>query len=141
MHREKVFFLILSFSILSVNSFGQVGFNVAKDSRIEKFQRDIVQYLLDQKQLFGNRNPSKIEDLYPLLLVRKEMELFSEDGSQKILLIRFSTLSDHGDEFWGVLMEKEKNFFYNNKDPGYIKISKEIDKKSFYLIKVYCGFK
>jgi len=136
---SRIFRFIFLILILSCNkAIAQKGLLVAKDSRIEKFENEILFYLIKQKQLDTEGKTVILDDYKARFMVRKRLELFSNDGSNGLLLIQFKATSDHGDLFWGILSEGEKFFFYNVKDNDFLNFKKKFNRKKVDLIEFYC---
>lgn len=80
-------------------AFGQTGYYVSKDYRIKKHQKSIVEFLIVNKQFTINKTPFQVRNYEGKMFVSKEIELFH----QNILVVRFGSLGDHADQYWGVL--------------------------------------
>ena len=111
-----------------------------KDYRIAKFEGDIVQYLIKKGNL-NVKTPFNIRDYKVKIIVRKYLEIYSDTTKTKLLLIRFSTSSDHSSKFWGILSDKAKYFFYDPDDtgePDLLIFKKKYDPATVATINFYC---
>ena len=132
--------IIILFTICVINTvFGQQGNFVAKDYRIDKFEKDIIVYLIKNKQVLNVKTPFKVEDYKLQIVVSKQLEFFSDTFDKNLLLIKFSTSADHGDIFWGLLSNEEKCFFSDTKDPVFLKFKKEHDLIQLKIIAFFCN--
>ena len=127
--------LILRFFIFLFISFtyGQKGFRVDKDYRIKKYQKEMIQFLIDHNQ-FGKdiktRN-SLVKNYSNLIGITKCIEVFNSEPKFEVLLVRFYSFGSGADDFWGIL-EKDNNylFYFNEKD-----ISPTVDYLKKYDLK------
>lgn len=124
--------------VLSPRAIAQRGYAVAKDYRIAKFEKDIILYLIQEKQVMDIKTPFNIEDYKFQVMAWKCLEVYADTSSKNLLLIGFSTSADHGDKFWGILADGEKYFFYNTNDPGFLTFKKSHDLDKVAIIKFYC---
>jgi hypothetical protein len=103
--------------LISIDAaFAQNGAFLDRDYRIAKYEKDIILYLIKEKQVMDIKTPFNIEDYKSQIRVWKCLEIYSNDTTKNLLLIGFSTSADHSDRFWGVLTSKSKYFFYDIDD-------------------------
>lgn len=137
----KTFFVVSEICILCCfvqSSQAQVGLFVPKDERIAKFQKEILQYLVKQNQFRGVNDEITIENYQDRMIVRRCIEIYSDNSVNNILLIKFQANVDHCDKFWGVLTQKRSYLFYDFEDPQFQLLTKEINLRNLKIIKNYC---
>ncbi|WP_278034812.1 hypothetical protein [Flavobacterium nitratireducens] len=113
MNKNRYFFILL-FVLISSVGFSQKGFYVQKDSRIKKYQKDMILFLIEDK-LLEKKETGKIDvDNYSGSMgVAKYLEIFPvEPNRDKVLLVRFYSLGSHALSYWGLLENKSKFLFY-----------------------------
>lgn len=113
MNKSRYFFILL-FVLISSVGFSQKGFYVQKDSRIKKYQKDMILFLIEDKWL-EKKETGKIDvDNYSGSMgVAKCLEIFPEEPSRnKVLLVRFYPLGSHALSYWGLLENKSKFLFF-----------------------------
>ncbi|TRX37573.1 hypothetical protein [Flavobacterium restrictum] len=106
--------LIITFTLFISNIYGQEGFNVDKDNRIKKHQKDIIKFLIDNNE-FRERAKKEIiiSDYSGNMGVTKCMEIFNiEPQNKKVLLVRFYSFRTGAESYWGILEKNSKYFFY-----------------------------
>lgn len=117
----------------------QVGIFVAKDERIAKFQKEILHYLVKEKQFRGSKSDEiTLERYQDRMIVRRRLEIYADSSVNDILLIKFQANVDHCDKFWGVLTQKKSYLFYDFEDPQFQLLRKELNFNNVKLIKDYC---
>lgn len=106
---SKIFILLF----ISV-SYSQQGYYVEKDSRIKKYQKEIIQYLIDNKSLNKKEKGEIIISNYSGSIgITKFIEVFPlEPNKTKVLLVRFYSLATHSLNYWGLLDINNKFLFY-----------------------------
>lgn len=119
---------------------GQDGYYVDKDHRIKAYQESMIGFLVAKKQFTSNQTPFRIEDYQSKMYVRKELEIFSDS----LLVVRFGSLGDHADKFWGVLGEKDKLLLIYDRESE-IRLVEFLDKyspltKHSVLTLIKCAF-
>lgn len=133
--------IILFYIVISIfcacSASAQQGIFVPKDYRIAKFELNILQFLISKKQLGAEKSPVKLENFQGRFMVMKCIEIFSQDTTSNLLLIRFRATSDHGDVYWGIVSNNEKYFFYSLKDLDFEAFKRKNPDQSI-TISFYC---
>lgn len=120
----------------STRVYAQKGQYVEKDYRILKYEKGIVQLLIKEKQITETGSPFKIEDYEQKLFVKKCLEIYLGNSSD-ILLVRFGSLSDHNDKYWGVLSSQKAFLFYGTNDKDFLALKKVGAPRTVALISFY----
>jgi hypothetical protein len=136
--------LIASLSFFFVISviYSQEGFNVDKDYRIKKYQKDMIKFLIDDNQ-FGTeeiKGAILIKNYSGSMGITKCIEVFPvEPKENKILLVRFFSFGTGAESYWGILEKDSKYlFYYNEKDISKIKnYLKKYDTKTQQILLDY----
>ncbi len=121
--------LIFSFLISSPVLYSQNRLKVDKDYRIKKYQKEMIQFLIDHNQ-FGVKNEkenSLIKQYSNAVGITKCIEVFQTESNKNILLVRFYSFGSGADNFWGILENDNRYLFYYNE--------KVISETSDYLKK------
>lgn len=125
-------FFLLFISTLPIYS--QKGFRVDKDYRIKKYQKEIIQFLIDHNQLGVDDKTSKllIRKYSNNIGISKCIEVFSSKPEKSVLLVRFYSFGSGADNYWGILEKNNKYlFYYNEKDiSSIVEYTKEYDIKN-----------
>ncbi|WP_343617888.1 hypothetical protein [Flavobacterium sp.] len=120
--------IILSFGLFfsMFYLYGQTKVNyVDRDYRIKKYQKDMIEYLIENNQ-FGTKSSRgiKVSEYVGKIGIVKIMEIFPiSPEKNNILLVRFFSLSSHANNYWGILETNSKFLFYFNKKNNF-----EVDK-------------
>ncbi|GEL11173.1 hypothetical protein SAMN05192550_1985 [Flavobacterium glycines] len=118
---NSILVITLLFFVASI--YGQKGFYVDKDYRIEKYQKEIIKVLIDGQWLEKKEKGEIIINNYSGSMgVTKCIEVFAtQPKKDNVLLVRFYSLGSHALNYWGIL-EKESNylFYYDEKDKSKI---------------------
>src|SRR5271165_4254117 len=109
-------FLVIIDLFANTDCFGQQGTYV-EDFRVLKYQKEMFQYLVEQKVLEAN-TPFNKKDFDLKIQVIRCLEVYSDASNTPLLLIRFGRSGDHMSKFWGVLSDHEKYFFNDPDDTG-----------------------
>lgn len=112
--------LSLAFFIIGSILYSQKGFSVDKDYRIKRYQKEMIQFLIDNNQ-FGVKTNTKetslISNYSNVTGISKCIEVFQNQPEFDILLVRFYSFASGADNFWGILESNNKYlFYYNEKD-------------------------
>ncbi|KAF2508031.1 hypothetical protein EYY60_18995 [Flavobacterium zhairuonense] len=110
-------FFLLSISTSALYS--QKGFRVDKDYRIKKYQKEIIQFLIDHNQFGVNdiKAKSLIKKYSNNIGISKCIEVFSSKPERSFLLVRFYSFGSGADNYWGILEKNNKHlFYYDEKD-------------------------
>jgi hypothetical protein len=91
--------------------YAQTSF-IDKDLRIINARNSIVKLLLKDQE-FGDPGKHNLNYFYNEIYITKEIELFHNN----LLLIRFGSLSPHGQNYWGIL-QKNKTFLFHYSSNG-----------------------
>lgn len=113
--KQRVKLILEIFIFLSISaSYSQKGFYVDKDSRIKKYQSDMITFLIENKWLQKKEKGEIIISNYSGSMgVTKCLEIFPiEPKNNKVLLVRFYSLGSHALNYWGLLENDNKFFFY-----------------------------
>lgn len=127
--------LISSFLLLifSFNTYSQKGFSVDKDYRIKKYQKEIIQFLIDDNQFGVRKEALPIKNYLDKIGIKKCIEIFLND--ENILLVRFYSLGSGANNYWGILKKSNKYlFYYNEKD--FISLETYLKKHDFKTQKI-----
>ncbi|RTZ06097.1 hypothetical protein EKM05_12665 [Flavobacterium sp. GSP27] len=115
--------LIINLLFFVSSIYGQKGFYVDKDYRIEKYQKEIIKVLIDGQWLEKKEKGEIIIKNYSGSMgVIKCIEVFPiQLEKNNVLLVRFYSLGSHALNYWGIL-EKDCNylFYYDEKDKSKI---------------------
>lgn len=115
--------LIINLLFFVSSIYGQKGFYVDKDYRIEKYQKEIIKVLIDGQWLEKKEKGEIIIKNYSGSIgVTKCIEVFPiQPEKNNVLLVRFYSLGSHALNYWGIL-EKDSNylFYYDEKDKSKI---------------------
>ncbi|WP_316823042.1 hypothetical protein [Pedobacter gandavensis] len=134
---EKLIKYIFVFLLLSGNlAFAQKGYYVDKDHRILKFQKEIIKFLIQEKQISVEKLPIKVADYSGKIFINKCVDIF-RGKANNILLIQFGSLADHTDKYWGLLSNKKEFLFYDMADPEFLKLIKINDPVIVATITAY----
>lgn len=137
----EIFFALIAICIFCCvqTTQAQVGLFVAKDERIAKFQKEILQYLVKEKQFRDSTSDEITFERYQdRMIVRRRLEIYTDSSVNDILLIKFQANVDHCDKFWGVLTQKRSYLFYDFEDLQFQLLNKELNINNVRLIKEYC---
>ncbi|KAA8484048.1 hypothetical protein BDE36_3568 [Arcticibacter tournemirensis] len=137
-----IFIILLMFSI---PGYSQQGCYVDKDSRIKKYQLDMVKFLVNKKEFSIIQEPVDIKGYSGKMFVYKTVELFpwsDKPNNPGILLVKFGPLGDHARGYWAILEADKSIFFLNTENDktlnDYIKkYSMEIQQIIRYTLKLY----
>ena len=105
---------LLSFGIffLCTSIYSQKGFYVDKDERIEKYQKDMISFLIEKKDLKINGTEIDINNFSGSMQVLKCIEVYPfKKDSNSVLLVRFCRLGSHHELYWGILEKDNFNLF------------------------------
>jgi len=134
--RNLIIFIGIICLFFSTPAYAQKGQYVEKDYRILKYEKGIIQLLIKEKQIPEIGSPFKIEDYEQKLFVKKCLEIYL-DKPNNILLVRFGSLSDHNDKYWGVLSHKKAFLFYGTSDKDFLALKKLYAPRTVALISFY----
>lgn len=130
----NLIFTIFIFIIITT-SYGQKGFDVDKDFRIEKYQSEMIKYLIDNSWLEKQEKGKIIISNYSSSMgIRKYIEVFPT-GQNKVLLVRFYSLGSHALNYWGIL-EKDNSLFFYYDEKHEIEIAEKLKKYDEKTIKI-----
>lgn len=76
-----------------------------KDERIARYQKDILNYLVKEKQFRDTTEQISLENYKDRMIIRRCFEIFTYTSANGILLVKFQANVDHCDKFWGILNE------------------------------------
>ncbi|WP_316838573.1 hypothetical protein [Pedobacter gandavensis] len=123
--------------VLSTNvAFAQKGYNVDKDHRILKFQNEIINFLIQEKQISIEKSPIKMADYSGQIFIKKHVDIYGAKVGD-VLLIQFGSLGDHIDKYWGLINRRKMFLFYSIDDPEFFKLTKETDPLVVATITAY----
>lgn len=133
----------LFFFIFCVHS--QKGYYVDKDYRIKKYQKGMIQVLIDDHWLEKKeKGEIFLRNYFGSMGVTKCIEVFPvKPEKYNVLLVRFYSLGSHALNYWGFLEKDSKYFFYydvknNNITEEYLKrYDKKTQKILLDYIKIY----
>jgi len=109
--KKNIIFTMFIFLIMTM-SYGQKEFDVDKDFRIEKYQSEMIKYLIENNWLEKQEKGEIIISNYSSSMgIRKYIEVFPI-GQNKVLLVRFYSLGSHALNYWGILEKDNSLFFY-----------------------------
>jgi hypothetical protein len=138
---REIFFALVTISVFGFvqTTRAQVGMFVPKDERIARFQKEILQYLVKEKQFRGSTSDEiTLERYQDRMIVRRRLEIYTDSSVNDILLIKFQADVDHCDKFWGVLTQNRSYLFYDFADPQFQLLRKELTVNNVKLIRDYC---
>lgn len=119
--------LIIFIFLIITTSYGQKGFDVDKDYRIEKYQIEMIKYLIDNNWLEKQEKGKIIISNYSSSIgIRKYIEVFPTEKN-KILIVRFYSLGSHALNYWGIL-EKESYLFFYYDEKHEVEIAEKLKK-------------
>jgi hypothetical protein len=99
--------IILLLLVFPVCVYSQSGYHITKDIRIQKVQHEVVGFLLKEKQLSVKQPDTKEMSKYlGGIYIIKQIEFYS--GCNEMMLINFGALSDHGNNYWGLISKVNK---------------------------------
>ncbi len=127
------------FFISSFNTYSQKGFGVDKDYRIKKYQKEIIQFLIDYNQFGIKKEALPIKHYQNAIGVKKCIDIFPNEKNKNILLVRFYSLGSGANNYWGILEKSNKYlFYYSEKDSGsLVTYLKKYDFKTQKIILEY----
>ncbi len=103
----KKFIFILIF-ILPITLYAQSGYYISKDRRVDRTKDDIIRFLVEKKELSG---ATSLSSYYPKVYINKELEF--TNNCNNALIVKFGSLGDHAQEYWGVISSiKNKESIY-----------------------------
>lgn len=125
---QKLNLILIIFIFLIVStSYGQKGLDVDKDSRIEKYQSEMIKYLIENSWLEKQEKGKIIISNYSSSMgIKKYVEIF-QTGQNTVLLVRFYSLGSHAINYWGIL-EKDHSLFFYYDEKKEIELSEKLKK-------------
>lgn len=126
----------IAFLFFTNLAYAQKGYYVDKDSRINKYQNDIIGFLIQERQINTQKTPMKVTDYAGKIYIKKRLEIFGDQGNS-VLLIQFGSLADHADKYWGLLSSYTKVFFYKVNDPKFLYLNNTNDSLTVNTISAY----
>lgn len=110
----KRILLLLLMYMVSLFGYSQ-GFYIDKDVRIHNIQKDVVGFLIKQKEIDSvKKRPYDAPEYLGSIYIAKQMDFYSR--CDNVLLIRFGSLGDHANSYWGVITKvnrKDTLYFFN----------------------------
>ena len=131
---KKIGFLFLIFYFSLSVAFCQKGYYISKDYRIKKYEKEIVRILITDNQLPDNQ-PFKLDYYQGRIFIQKCLEIFPTSGLNGILIIKFGSLGDHSNRYFGILNDHEKLLMpYKFDDDNLTTFLKHCDSKTRAII-------
>lgn len=123
-------YLIILFLFLCNLTYAQKYVFIDKDARIVKHEKGIVKFL--------NRHQNQLDSNFiDEITIKKRLEIYDRNGND-ILLIKFESLADHVDEYYGLIINNDAFLFHSIDDKEFIRFCEMIkDPKIIDLIKHY----
>lgn len=125
---QKLNLIFTIFIFLFITTvYGQKGFDVDKEYRIEKYQIEMIKYLIDNNWLEKQEKGKIIISNYSSSIgIRKYLEIFPTEQN-KVLIVRFYSLGSHALNYWGIL-EKDNYLFFYYDEKNEIEIAEKLKK-------------
>jgi len=123
MMKYSISVLIVFFITINIAE-GQRITLIAKDELIYRYQEHLVKYLIEKQQLENVHPIFNMKYYKNKMYVIKCLE-FCDDPSEKLILVKFGNLDDHGWICWALLGLKNINLFTNTRGEEFKKLFEE----------------
>ncbi len=133
---NSIKYFFVAFMLFTNIACAQKGYYVDKDYRILKYQSEIINFLIQEKQIPTEKGSIKAADYTGKIFVKKCLDVYRSNANN-ILLIQFGSLADHADRYWGLLSSESKFFFYKIDDPEFLKLIKANDPLTVTTVAAY----